>query len=121
MITTAAANYILDNGFGSGINFITLGTGTTPADVTDTKLQTETVRLQAIANRTGNKLYYHSVLSNQMPAVAYKEIGIVQNGKLTKDTGSLIARTVQNFNKSISTLYILRYVFEFTGFTDITL
>lgn len=117
MLTTEAKNYILEYGFDA--NYIALGTDTeeeTPADVT---LGTETLRIPTIDSRYLNKLYFTAIIPPQMPSTTYSEIGLYRKGKLTKDSGKLLSRRVEELTKAANTGYLVRYIFEFTGFTDI--
>lgn len=117
MITTAAKNYILEHGF--DCNYILLGSGDTPASLTDAKLETEEMRLPIKSSRYTNVLSFIGILSKQMPAANYTEIGIVRNGRLTKDSGNLLSRIVQSIVKSTNTMYLIKFKFTFTGFTNI--
>ena len=119
MIVTAAKDIILTSGFGINNVYIALGTGTNPATLLDSALQTETLRLPAWPSRYGNKLYFNAVLAELMPNASYTEVGLFFNGKLTKNSGQLISRKLNNFTKSLGIRYIMIYELEFTGFTNI--
>jgi len=118
-IPSLAANYILEHGFGTKINYILLGTGTTAPTINDTKLVTEILRLPCKNSIADNKLYYWSVLSPQYPTTNFKEVGLVRSGKLTKDTGNLFSRLLNNFTKNVGSQSIIKVIYEFTDFIDI--
>lgn len=117
MLVTEAKNQILNHGIDA--NYILFGDGITSASLTDEKLEDEVLRIPVFSSRYENKLYFTAIFSEQMGVDSYTEIGIVRNGKLTKDTGSLLSRILSNFTKQIDTAYLYRYIFTFTGFTDI--
>jgi hypothetical protein len=120
-LTAAEANYILENGLGSNINFMAVGTGTTVPDELDTKLVTEVYRFPVSYNTYENKIYFTSIIPGPLSIVSIKEVGLYRNGKLAKDSGQLAARKLYNLSKLASTSYALVYEYEFTGFTDLNI
>lgn len=89
------------------VSHVAVGTGTTTAVNTDTKLQTETKRIAPSSRiRTTNQLLVRTFFANgDLPATA-EEFGWFMNGTGTPDSGELLVRHNLQFVKGSQDLFI---------------
>lgn len=86
------------------IKYLAIGTGTNPASVTDTQLQTEVLRrIPTSSSITDDYVQTIWVIPTNIGNFTYREIGVFAgNATATADSGTLLSRVNVNIEKNSS-------------------